>query len=88
MTEGSWKEFLELLERRQNAGDLENILNVLLTPEECEAIGNRLATLRALLAGNESQREIAARLGVSIAKVTRCSNNLKQLSSSEKAIIQ
>ncbi len=88
MTEGSWKGVLELLDRQQGAEALDNILNVLLTPEEREAIGDRLATFRALLAAEESQREIAARLGVSIAKVTRCSNNLKQLSSAEKTILQ
>lgn len=88
MTEGSWQDVLELLKKQQDPGALENILNVLLTPEERSIIGDRLATFRALLAGRDSQRCISARLGVSIAKVTRCSNNLKKLSSLEKAILQ
>lgn len=52
------------------------ILEALLTPAEIESIGQRLSILDALARG-VSQREIAERLGVGIATVTRGSRTLK-----------
>ena len=83
-----WVQVVDLLKNQQDAEALQALLSVLLTREEREAVGSRLAIMRALLAGNEPQREIARRLGVSIAKVTRCSNYLKTLSNTEMAMIQ
>ena len=88
MAEGSWQGFLDLLEKQQDARALERLFDMLLTQDERASVGDRLAIFRALIAGGESQRDVAARLGVSIAKVTRCSNNLKQFSSAEKNILQ
>lgn len=83
-----WTQVLTLLEQQEDQGALRDVMNVLLTPEERESIGSRLAIMRALIAGEESQREIAARVEVSIAKVTRCSNYLKRLSEADKALIE
>lgn len=77
-----------MLNSQQDAEALHNVMGVLLTQEEREAIGSRLAIMRALLAGEESQREIARRIGVSITKVTRGSNYLKTLSDTEIAMIE
>ena len=83
-----WVQVIKLLQRQQDAQALQALMEVLLTREEREAVGTRLAIMRALLAANESQREIAGRIGVSIAKVTRCSNFLKTLSDAEMTMIQ
>lgn len=83
-----WVQVIKLLQRQQDADALQVLMGVLLTQEEREAVGTRLAIMRALLAANESQREIARRIGVSIAKVTRCSNYLKTLSDAEMTMIQ
>ena len=83
-----WVQVIKLLQRQQDAQTLQALMEVLLTREEREAVGTRLAIMRALLAANESQREIARRIGVSIAKVTRCSNFLKTLSDAEMTMIQ
>ena len=83
-----WVQVIKLLQRQQDAQALQALMKVLLTREEREAVGTRLAIMRALLAADESQREIARRIGVSIAKVTRCSNFLKTLSDAEMTMIQ
>ena len=83
-----WVRVIRLLQSQQDEGALQALMGVLLTREERAAVGSRLAIMQALLAGDESQREIARRIGVSIAKVTRCSNYLKTLSDAEMAMIQ
>ncbi|USE35139.1 trp operon repressor [Endozoicomonas sp. SCSIO W0465] len=84
----SWFQVIKLLKGQQDLEALYEVMRVLLTQEERDAIGSRLAIMRALLSGEESQREIAARIGVSIAKVTRGSNYLKRLSATEIAMIE
>ncbi|WP_299729904.1 trp operon repressor [uncultured Endozoicomonas sp.] len=83
-----WLQVIKLLSDQQSADSLHEVMHVLLTREEREAIGSRLSIMRALVAGKESQREIAKRIGVSITKVTRCSNYLKTLSASETVMIE
>ncbi len=82
-----WLKVVDLLQEQDDTPALHRILAVLLTPEEQDAIASRLSIMRALLAGTMSQREIAADLTVSIAKVTRCSNYLKRLSEQEKMLV-
>lgn len=84
----SWFQVVKLLKEQQGVDALHEVMRVLLTQEERDAIGSRLAIMRALLSGEESQREIARRIGVSITKVTRCSNYLKTLSDTEMAMIE
>lgn len=84
----SWFQVIKLLKSQQDVEALHEIMAVLLTREEREAIGSRLAIMRALISGKESQREIAARIGVSITKITRGSNYLKTLSATEIAMIE
>ncbi|WP_252179168.1 trp operon repressor [Endozoicomonas sp. 4G] len=88
MSEKSWSDVLDLIQSQSSRQSLDRVLEVLLTPEEQEAVASRLAIMRALLAGEASQREIASRLGVSIAKVTRCSNYLKRLDQQDKQILE
>ena len=82
-----WNQVGDLLASQKSHDELVEVLSILLTPEERNAIGSRLAIIRALLAGEESQREISARLGVSIATITRGSNMLKTLDERQKSLI-
>lgn len=72
----NWSLLIALLSQQPNTEALSSLLTVLLTPEERGDIGSRLAIMQALVARTESQRQIAKRLGISITKVTRCSNYL------------
>lgn len=72
-----WRKLLKVL---KHTHQLEPLLNVLLTNEEREGLAKRILIIEALLKGEKTQREIAKDLNVSIAKITRGSNALKDIS--------
>ncbi len=83
-----WQRFLELCRQVQGEDELNHLFQALLTGEERTAIGHRIEILSSLMAGEESQRELAARLGISIATVTRGSNNIKRLSEQNRVFLK
>jgi len=56
------------------------MLDLLFTPEEMAQLQARFAIIEGLFRGQETQRELAARLELSIAKITRGSHALKRIS--------
>ncbi|MBY5993459.1 trp operon repressor [Ferrimonas balearica] len=84
MMQTRWQEVLSLVSAPRSEPETAALLGLLLSHDEREAIGGRLAVFRALLAGELSQRQIAATLGVSIATITRASNNLKSMAEAER----
>ncbi|MGE3954880.1 MAG: trp operon repressor [Parachlamydiales bacterium] len=75
-----WKRFLSLCSRCKGEEELNALFELFLTIEERRDIGLRALLIDALLEGKKTQREIAADLGISIAKITRGSNALKIIS--------
>ena len=71
-----------------NASDAETLLPLLLSPEEMTAINSRVLVYKALMDGQLSQREIAKIHNVSIATITRGSNNLKAMSAAQREFLQ
>jgi TrpR family trp operon transcriptional repressor len=69
-------ELLRALARLDKPEEIGLVMGDLLTPSEVEALGERWQIVKRLLAG-ESQREVAAELGVSITTVSRGSRQLK-----------
>ena len=61
---------------QKSAEEMEEVLRGLLTPSELLEVANRLQIF-AMLEQGVPQRQIARKLGVSIATVTRGSNALK-----------
>ena len=64
--------------KENNTSSLENLFQFILTHDEREMIATRLALTESLLAKEKSQRQIAADLELSIALITRGSNELKR----------
>jgi len=73
-----WDSFLKLCLTAKTPEMLSKVLDVLLTAEEKEDIAMRCLIVKGLLAQNKTQREMAKDLKVSIAKITRGSNELKR----------
>jgi TrpR family transcriptional regulator, trp operon repressor len=76
-----WRGFLRLCLEAKSEKELDELFWLILTPEEREDIKTRFLIVQELVRGKKTQREMAKDLGVSIAKITRGSNFIKQISS-------
>lgn len=74
-----WQAFIRLC-RISDGEHLDQLLQFFLTAEEQHMIATRVEIIIELLGANKPQRQIAAETGVSIAKITRGSNELKRAS--------
>jgi len=74
-----WDKFITLCVNINKKQQLSDLLKVMLTPEEYDNIAKRMLILEALIKDEWSQREMADKLNVSIAKITRGSNELKRM---------
>lgn len=72
-------EFIQLCQSTQDKTQLSALLNFFLTPEECADIETRVLLIKELLREKKTQREIAKDSHISIAKITRGSNELKKI---------
>jgi TrpR family trp operon transcriptional repressor len=75
----SWRKFV-LLTKKMAKEDavFEEYWQLMLTPEERAQLAKRVLIVEALLLGEQSQRDIAKAHCMSISKITRGSNQLKQ----------
>jgi TrpR family trp operon transcriptional repressor len=78
--DSGWQQLLDWCMHVEDEQQLSSLFELLLTPEEKVDIAKRCLIIRELLAKNHSQREISKNLNVSIAKITRGSNEIKRLS--------
>ena len=72
-----WQQFLTLLTTAVNEQKTDQLLSMLLTPDERSALGLRVQIMRALLENQIPHREIQQQLNTSAATITRGSNMLK-----------
>ncbi len=79
-TDSAWRGFLNALQSIKTPHALNECLTFFLTHEEKATLTTRYLLTQELLKGELTQREIAKKFGVSIAKITRGSNSLKLLS--------
>ena len=72
--EEGWLQFIKLCKQLKTEKELSEFFNLFLTIEEKNDIGARCILVKELLKGKKTQREIAANLKISIAKISRGSN--------------
>lgn len=77
--EAGWQGFIEMCLNTQDEKSLQAMLSLFLTPEEKIDIARRFLIIKELVKAEKTQRDIAKSLDVSIAKITRGSNELKRL---------
>lgn len=87
MKQLGWESIIQLCMSIEDKAMLEQFFDLLFTAEEKESINTRFLIIVALLKQEMSQREIAKTLGVSIAKITRGSNELKRVSGKLKKLL-
>lgn len=83
-----WKSFLSLCLKSHNTDELSQLLDCFLTIEEKKDITDRYQIIKGLLDGKLTQRDMAEKLNVSIAKITRGSNALKSLDAKLKRYLE
>ncbi|BFU64076.1 trp operon repressor [Rodentibacter abscessus] len=74
-----WNAFLTMLQTAFKQRKAQELLTLLLTPDERDAVGLRLQIVSQLLDKNLSQREIQQNLNTSAATITRGSNMIKTM---------
>ena len=74
-----WNAFLAMLQTAFEQGKAQELLTLLLTADERDAVGLRLQIVWQLLDKNLSQREIQQNLNTSAATITRGSNMIKTM---------
>ena len=72
-----WNAFLSMLQTAFKENKAQELLTLLLTADERDAVGLRLQIVSQLLDKNLSQREIQQNLNTSAATITRGSNMIK-----------
>ncbi len=88
MTEDNWLKFVAFCAKERDVPRLAQFLDLFLTHEERQSIAARLCIVKALLAEELTQREIAEQCNVSIAKITRGSNELKRLTAEQRRTLK
>jgi TrpR family trp operon transcriptional repressor len=88
MDKNGWRCFLKLCLAAEDEKMLSELCDLLLTPEEKSSLETRCLIIKALLEKKKPQRQISDDLNVSIAKITRGSNELKRISSKLKQYLQ
>lgn len=78
----AWKDFLQLCLTSNDEKTLSLLFNLFLTAEERADLATRYLIVKELLREEKTQREMAKSLNVSIAKITRGSNELKRVNKS------
>jgi TrpR family trp operon transcriptional repressor len=79
MNQVGWRVFTQFCLKSNNETMLSSLFDLLLTQEEKESIAMRCLIVVELLKQEKTQRTIAEDLHVSIAKITRGSNELKRM---------
>lgn len=71
---------IKILHDAFNSGYAIDILTLLMTSDERDALSTRVKIISALLDGSVNQRQLKEDLGIGIATITRGSNSLKEVS--------
>lgn len=80
MNKTGWRGFLELCLAAKDEAVLSELFDLFFTSEEKSSLETRCLIIKALLAKKKTQRQISEDFNVSIAKITRGSNELKRIS--------
>lgn len=81
MSNCDWQTTVQFLQRAFQDDKQLEVLQLLLTTDERNALSTRVKIIQYLLDGSLNQRQLKDKLGIGIATVTRGSNELKEIDS-------
>lgn len=87
-TEDGWWGFLDLCLKSGSSKMLDELFDLLLTFSEREEIASRYLIVKELIKEKKTQREMSQELKVSIAKITRGSNCIKEISPALRSFLE
>lgn len=88
MPNSGWQQLFTVFEKTENSNLRLQLFEAFTTQKERNALATRIEVAKALLSEKESQREIAKRLDICIATVTRGSQNLKSLDIKDRNLLR
>lgn len=88
MSQKGWRSFLKLCHAATDEKMLSELFTLMFTAEERASLETRCLIVKELLEQRKAQRQISEDLQVSIAKITRGSNELKRISPKLKQFLQ
>lgn len=88
MPNSGWQQLFTVFEKTESSNLRLQLFEAFTTKKERSALATRVEVAKALLAGKESQRDIAKRLNICIATVTRGSQNLKSLDKKDRDLLK
>jgi TrpR family trp operon transcriptional repressor len=88
MESNEWHALVERLSQAAHKGELNDLLQFLLTADEREALLVRAKIFDGLLHKSQSQRQLSQDIGVGIATITRGSKELQKHDQAELARLQ
>ncbi|KFA58240.1 MULTISPECIES: trp operon repressor [unclassified Gilliamella] len=88
MKTNEWEQTVKILHQAFNDGYSLDILKLLMTADERDALFTRVKIIHLLLDGSINQRQLKDELGIGIATVTRGSNSLKEVTPEFKAWLE
>jgi len=88
LNKNGWNGFLKLCASASKKKMLDELFGLFLTAEERESVATRCLIVRELLAEKKPQRQISKDLQVSIAKITRGSNEIKEIAPAFKKFLK
>ncbi len=82
--EDEWQSFINIIIQAVHDDCLNDVMDLLLTLDERQALATRVRIIQELMRGKLTQRELKDELRIGIATITRGSNSLKIASSELK----
>jgi TrpR family transcriptional regulator, trp operon repressor len=84
----AWDRFVKISSAIDDPRELDELFCFFFTPEERDMLSTRILLITELLRGEKPQRQISKDVKISIAKITRGSNELKRSSASLKKLLR
>ena len=86
--ESRWQSLVQVIAQENKVESIDLLLDILLTFTEKQDIVKRMQIIELIIDGEITQREISKQYNISIGKITRGSNAIKELNDEKKQLLK